>query len=689
MPLEFYDRFRKPLRSHQAQNVGNSDAANSGGFDVDHTIKEYQQLITELPALNRQLLLYILDLLAVFSSKSDLNRMTSSNLAAIFQPGIISHPDHDMLPAEYRLSQDVLIFLIENQDHFLVGMSGTAADEKTIKDVQSGPPAQTPTQTPKVMVGRSASNASGGADSLRKHGVRRNVSVSSKASRDTASNGVPSPLTPSTSGAFASGSPAAGVKRSNTVPTKRSPAITPSGRFQRNPDTTPNVDEESAQAPAQESNQISGGTPATNSEVAAGPVAQVQTDGANAAAVNVPDTGSQLAPTKDKKFPSIFARSPQLGPVDVQGRDARTPNKLKKKQRIPGSANESAHSSQASLTEDSRHFQTPLISPDLTSQAQPGTTSASNPTVMNTAATPVTESPPNARASLTTTPEHQKAGDTLRPNRSPEPSLHSRSSMTDPSDLDGVDDLAIRGEKGDKQRHNWRHRFSSSAKKANGESSPLAPPPLIGQNAGAGCSGSSFGSAGYPRKSFTGDSQATQSLGADANSTGYPSVVAVSSQESADQLKDQHSGTDQDKKGGIFGKIKAKLDKSREDRREREAEKERAKSPLRQQGQTTEHQGSRHSLNAFAQEHLMAHRPRSMDRSRDEAPAPEPSQGNATHATSATSPQADASKDGFTHALTTPPNAQTDTQQVGVSTATGQQDWKSPTSTVDGPEKSS
>ncbi|KEQ62771.1 RhoGAP-domain-containing protein, partial [Aureobasidium melanogenum CBS 110374] len=104
IPLEFYERFRDPLRNHQAQAA----------------IRVYQNLITELPPLNRQLLLYILDLLAVFASKSDLNKMTTPNLAAIFQPGLLSHPQHDMAPPEYRLSQDVLIFLIENQDSFLI-----------------------------------------------------------------------------------------------------------------------------------------------------------------------------------------------------------------------------------------------------------------------------------------------------------------------------------------------------------------------------------------------------------------------------------------------------------------------------------------------------------------------------------------------------------------------------------------
>ncbi|TGZ81690.1 RhoGAP-domain-containing protein, partial [Ascodesmis nigricans] len=108
VPLEFYTRFRDPL------------TINPDTFDEAHAIKVYQNLIMQLPDLNRQLLLYILDLLAVFASKSDQNLMTANNLAAIFQPGLISHPSHEMAPSAYKLSQDVLVFLITHQDHFLL-----------------------------------------------------------------------------------------------------------------------------------------------------------------------------------------------------------------------------------------------------------------------------------------------------------------------------------------------------------------------------------------------------------------------------------------------------------------------------------------------------------------------------------------------------------------------------------------
>ena len=105
IPYEFYFQFRDALPSTPA--------------DIGRSINIFCDLIARLPILNRQLLLYILDLLAVFDAKSDINLMPASNLAAIFQPGIITHPDHDMLPQEYVLSQEVVIFLISHQNEFL------------------------------------------------------------------------------------------------------------------------------------------------------------------------------------------------------------------------------------------------------------------------------------------------------------------------------------------------------------------------------------------------------------------------------------------------------------------------------------------------------------------------------------------------------------------------------------------
>lgn len=77
-------------------------------------IKDYCELIDQLPILNQQLLLYILDLLYTFSKESEYNLMPAVNLASIFQPSILSHPNHNMSPQQYHLSRAVTQFLIEN-----------------------------------------------------------------------------------------------------------------------------------------------------------------------------------------------------------------------------------------------------------------------------------------------------------------------------------------------------------------------------------------------------------------------------------------------------------------------------------------------------------------------------------------------------------------------------------------------
>ncbi|KAJ2968677.1 hypothetical protein NQ176_g9063 [Zarea fungicola] len=101
VPLDLYEKFREPLRGATKQVAGDAEGPQFvPDFDEKAAIRIYQQLITELPPLNRQLLLYILDLLAVFAAKSEENRMTSQNLAAIFQPGMLSHPQHAMAPEE-------------------------------------------------------------------------------------------------------------------------------------------------------------------------------------------------------------------------------------------------------------------------------------------------------------------------------------------------------------------------------------------------------------------------------------------------------------------------------------------------------------------------------------------------------------------------------------------------------------
>lgn len=85
-------------------------------------IEQYRRLITSIPQANQYLLLYILDLLAVVQHNSNTNKMTAQNLAIVFQPSILSHP-HLNSKDEHLAAVEVIEFLIEHQDNFVLALS--------------------------------------------------------------------------------------------------------------------------------------------------------------------------------------------------------------------------------------------------------------------------------------------------------------------------------------------------------------------------------------------------------------------------------------------------------------------------------------------------------------------------------------------------------------------------------------
>ncbi|BCR87473.1 putative Rho GTPase activator (Sac7) [Aspergillus chevalieri] len=561
VPLDFYEQFRQPLRTYQRQVQGLAPSNEAEIFDHAKAVAAYQQLIRELPPLNKQLLLYILDLLAVFASKSEQNRMTSANLSAIFQPGLLSHPQHDMSPDEYKLSQDVLIFLIENQDHFLFGMNGTAADEETVKAVESGglaPRAPTTTQT---SIRRSVSSASGGADSFRKYGsLRRNVSVSSKNSRN--SNATASPSTPSS---------LSGVHRSNTLPSKMAPpmqrravqepttgnatAPAPSAKPSPSPSRTPPSTESNnhirIQAPSGPDGSAVIGTSgmayvhsATHGPIPkrfAGHVTVPEPQPPREASVSPPPP-TVVTPTKERKLSNFFSKSPP--PSGEQ----RQPNRLRKK-RSPGSVCESAQSSSQSLQ-------------GVTADNIPRTVPSENGVAANGAQD---ESQPNNQENGTSQSENgqtQTTDTSLKP-RSRTPSMRSRSSFTDQSDLEQLDETARVDRK--EYRQSWR--FPRSSKRSS-EQIGLVSPPLGATNPNATRSASSIGSWHQASRSSPSDLQqfvndpANQPLSLDAelNNNGSPKEI-------------------EPERRSLFGKFKAKVGLSR-DGKDTDSLRDRTRSPV-------------------------------------------------------------------------------------------------------------
>ncbi len=82
--------------------------------DEQDKINAFQRLIQTLPPAHQHLLLYLLDTLSLFTSNASQTKMSTSNLAAVFCPGLLRHPDHNT-PSDYKVSQHVIECLIESQ----------------------------------------------------------------------------------------------------------------------------------------------------------------------------------------------------------------------------------------------------------------------------------------------------------------------------------------------------------------------------------------------------------------------------------------------------------------------------------------------------------------------------------------------------------------------------------------------
>jgi len=596
IPLEFYERFRIPLQQVLAAHNGQVPAISS--FDFDFAITTYQQLITELPPLNRQLLLYLLDLLAVFAAKAETNRMTSSNLSSIFQPGLLSHPTHDMVPEAYRLSQDVLIFLIEHQDNFLVGMQGTAADEKTIQDVQSGSPAPTKSPSPAItpknraqqLLGRSASVASSNNSARRLDSIRRNASISSRGSRNSGV-GSPSPGTPPLGGAAPGKS--SGLHRSNTVPSQHSlsPALPSVSR--ENSGETPTI------------KPIA--TPTVVSPDVSGPTTPIAVEEVKPAIMFAPNTATASPKKSPLLAPSMADRSPSRSrpashnesmqlemppPMVLTGRsspattpgkertlsslfkqspatesDGRKPNKLQKKRPTPAIISPQGSNQSLSGTSLPSSPKFPPFSPSRRGSRAPvdGPAPTMGASQDNLAVRP--RLPENYPSTDQTILPYHDASETAHPF-----GPHSPSGSVDNgySSFETADDEIFEpqpGEKKEKQKRRWR---ISSPKKDHGLGYPpptVPPPPPT------------------PFETAFGKERSTSTVGSTSRPVGDESLrVNTTAARPIQQDDDERSGrtrtgssaagTSYPEKRGLGGWLKGKFNS-----RDRSGSKERTRSP--------------------------------------------------------------------------------------------------------------
>lgn len=113
--IKFFD-----LISDQTINSKDKNEIKTSYENYDNDSKELlnllNQIIIDLPRENKDLFIYILDLLSMIRKRSVINLMTSENLSIVFQPSILSHEQFFTDIEQNKLARYILRFLIENFD---------------------------------------------------------------------------------------------------------------------------------------------------------------------------------------------------------------------------------------------------------------------------------------------------------------------------------------------------------------------------------------------------------------------------------------------------------------------------------------------------------------------------------------------------------------------------------------------
>ncbi|KAI6108022.1 Rho GTPase activation protein [Pisolithus sp. B1] len=190
-------------------------------FNKEEVITTYKHLIQRMPRANQYLLLYV---------PGPPNLMTAANLAVIFRPGLISHPDHELSPSEHQLSQQVLEFLIAHQDWFLLDIPPPPRAQPY---TSWQPPRQSRFSTapqhdddPDLVVVPSSDDEPPSADgwrlaSQRRRITRRRTTHEHVDSQDRAVSPSPQELSPVAERPTSTTSSTLGVMRSRTLPSRR------------------------------------------------------------------------------------------------------------------------------------------------------------------------------------------------------------------------------------------------------------------------------------------------------------------------------------------------------------------------------------------------------------------------------------------------------------------------------------
>lgn len=146
------------------------------------------------------------------------------DLAVIFRPGLMSHPDHELSPSEHQLSQDVLEFLIAHQDWFMLDTPPPPAYPPTPS--RSLTPPITPYDAASARTSVSDGEGPDGWRIIQRHqrtGTADDHRLPRRSAQQQQQQGQQGQGQPSSS------SPAGGIVRSRTMPTRKGRPSTADG----------------------------------------------------------------------------------------------------------------------------------------------------------------------------------------------------------------------------------------------------------------------------------------------------------------------------------------------------------------------------------------------------------------------------------------------------------------------------
>lgn len=111
IPYEHYEAFITGLAPFIERELDSDESAEA--------ITAIKSLIVLLPSDNRQLLLYLLDTIAVFADRVEQNKMTALRLISSFQPSVLANVPSAMDAEAHHTAAQVALVMVTHENELV------------------------------------------------------------------------------------------------------------------------------------------------------------------------------------------------------------------------------------------------------------------------------------------------------------------------------------------------------------------------------------------------------------------------------------------------------------------------------------------------------------------------------------------------------------------------------------------